>query len=200
MRNQYLLVGAFALLVTACSSSSESADGGDDAGAGGNTATDTGKTTYYLTTGDYVITGVNDLADGCKIGVDQPYDSTTQEGFIGATLPLTVDNTSGDVTWGNTQGNPPVPSLGQGNIQANQGTLSMMTMITADAPSMCTLNRMVTADINVIGDYRFTAKITRTDSMRMMCDTADLMLGATCTSTWTWTVTKQMTDGGTSGG
>jgi hypothetical protein len=200
MPNKIFLIASLAILVGACgSTSSDNSDG--DIGTGGTSGTGgTGGAglLFAVVTGNYVINSASNVDDGCQIGVDKPM-GPPDDGLIGVALPLTIDNVSGDTTLGNVAGDPPVPSLGAGKISQNMGTLTSSTMISAAAPSMCTFKRDVTSILTMTADYAFTLQVTRADTMRDMCDTADLMLGDSCTSTWTWALTLQPSaDGGAS--
>jgi len=194
MRKNGALVaaGAAMLLLGACGDTDGSGDGGVIIGDSAASTAD-GPKLYVLSSGSFKVLSASMVTDGCMIGVDK---TLAEGGVIGASFPLTLDNTTGDVSLGNLQGNPLVPSLGKGKIGANMGTLMMETDITAEAPSMCKLHRKVTSILTLTADQKFTLAVTRTDSMRMMCS-VPAGVGESCTSTYTWTFDRDTTpDGG----
>jgi hypothetical protein len=187
------LLGAGVLMVAGCGDSAGTGDGGVGDGSVGDTApSGDALKLYTLASGSYTVTSASMVNDGCKIGVDK---TVAEMGVIGASFPLTLDNTTGQTTLGNLQGTPSVPSLGSGKIGANMGTLSMETDITAEAPSTCKLHRKVDSILTLTGDLQFNLAVTRTDSMRTNCP--EPLPDATCTSTYTWSFVKAATpDGG----
>ena len=176
------LAGATGLAAVGCGDSGD--DTGVDGGGVDGSSSDAkpivdGTKLWALKSGDYTVLTASMVTDGCMIGVDKQMSAG---GLIGVSLPLTVDNKTGEVTIGNSLGTPPIPSLGKGNIQANMATLTGETMISADAPSKCTFKRTVTGTLKMTADYMFTLTMTRADSNQMMCTETP------CTSTWTWTM------------
>jgi hypothetical protein len=191
----FSLLGAGILAVAGCGSSESSCpDGGclDAAPVTDTAPSGDALKLYTLASGSYTVVSASMVMDGCKIGVDK---TVADMGVIGASFPLTLDNTTGQTTLGNLQGNPMVYSLGSGKIGANMGTLSMETDITAEAPSMCKLHRKVDSVLTLTGDLQFNLAVTRTDSMRTNCP--EPLPDPTCTSTFTWSFVKAATpDGG----
>jgi hypothetical protein len=149
------------------------------------------ETLFYLANGQYKVLTVTNIIDDCQIGLAS---------LQGVGFPLTIDNITGETSYGNLQGTPAVASFGSGLLSHNAGILTMATKITAASPSLCTFDRTVTSNLTMTGNYTFSLNVSRTDSNRATaCDTeAETTIGLTCTSTWSMTVTKDTTiDAGT---
>jgi hypothetical protein len=164
-----LFAGA-ALLVAGCGGDGDG-DGGTDAGV-----------TYLLESGTYIATQPTNIVDGCNV---DPLNASNP--VYGANTPYPLTNNSGAISMGNPTGTPSQPSNGSGTLVDNEVTLVRDNDVALASPSTCTFHRYVQHVITVTADNEFTSNYTRTDSNH----SAGCTQTATCTTTWTFTMSKQ---------
>jgi hypothetical protein len=168
------LIFAFALmaapaLVGCGSNTTESLDSG---------TSDAGITLFGLSAGDncYTITDIAPgFSDGCMLGVNT---------LVGQSLPMNYTSASATVQLG-TDG-----SLGGGVIANNQGQLVRDGYPTLSGTT-CAFHQTDTSLMQLTANNVFSVTVTETESsFGTTCAAADVPVGGTCTSTWTWTMSK----------
>jgi hypothetical protein len=185
------LFGGIAAL--GCSSSSNSDDGGvggfTGGGDGGATGTDAGQdgpALFGLSTGDScfdVVSVQTGSSDGCNLGVADPVAS---DGLVGSALLVNYTMATATLTVG-TAG-----SLGAGQIAFNMGTL-MRTGTTTDSQMMtCNWHQTDTSMVTLTATNEFDISVTEVENMFATACSGP-PTGGTCTSTWTWHMTKSLT-------
>jgi hypothetical protein len=172
------MAGSFA----ACSSSGDSADGGDgSADAASNTDSSTDVTLFFITPGDScyeVVSVANGFQDGCDFGVG---DTVANQGLVGASIPFNYDNSAYTIKVG-TDG-----ALGGGAIAFNMATLLRDGNTTDTAAPTCMWHEHVDANVTFTAQDEFNISASRTQSaFSAGCTSPPPPTGGTCTSTWTW--------------
>jgi hypothetical protein len=174
-----------ALALVACCAAGCSVGGAGDGGtedlSGGG---DLSMVFYKLVSGTYAVQSVTNYmnTDGCHV-----YGAN----LLTYTTTLTNDG-SGNVALGPMVGTPMQPSQGSGTIDNNMGTLTRNNTATDATITNCTYTLMRTNMITLTADNTFTANYSETQSgWSSACMLAGEDAGTSCTTTWTWTFTKQ---------
>ena len=158
--------------------------GGEDddkvkCGDGGcrDAAPDANPTFAISSAGCYTVESVSNITDACEFEL---------AGSVGTTLPATYDRTTGVLALGRPVGSPVQPSLGQGAVTFNAGTLERNNTAMEGA---CSWNEVVRGQVKVTATDTFT--ITFSDTMRTFMGCGNLApASGSCTSEWTWTLKK----------
>ncbi len=116
-----------------------------------------------LSPGEYVVSAVRDLVDGCKI-------DPVASGLIGPRFQLSYDGMNNLVLEG----------FGQGKVADDKGTLVLMMERSVGA---CSYTARRQSDITITAPNHFTAAFREDDTGRAAACTPNV--GASCTSTWT---------------
>ena len=167
-------------LAAGCGSSSESDDGGGDAGQNNDTSTPDagtdGPVTFGLTPGTYCY-NINKIEPGasdlCEFGAA---DSVGMDA-----IPGNYDLATGIFKLGREG------SLGQGTISHNVGTLKRDGMPFDPAMTTCIWKEVVETGIVMIAENEFTADVNAKQSTFATACTAP-PTGGMCTSTFKWTL------------
>lgn len=156
------------------------ADGGAaDAGAADAGTADAAGMLWGLSQGTnlFRITAVASVNDGCKLD---------PASVVGAMLPVTIDQAS-VVSIGNTQGIPPMASLGSGQLSSNRATLVRDNQ--AEVTPSCTYRRHNVSLLELFAHDQFTLRATEEQSI-FSPQCPEIPAGGRCLSSWTWTFVK----------
>jgi len=145
-----------------------------------------GATPYALSRGTttFKISGVTGITDGCGFKPGE---------VVGDNITVTYDDTTQTVTIGKPVGTPATPFFGSGKVAATTVNTAMMLRENdvGSAGATCTWHEKVTSIFQLYANDKFTLTPTLADSNYSAgCTAMDKPGGATCTSTWTWTVEK----------
>jgi uncharacterized membrane protein len=159
--------------------------GGDDTTT---TDVDMAMKVFKVVSGTYNVSNLTAGSDGCMLGL-----STTGTNPF-ATLPV-VNDGMGNLKLGTMRGpsdppptyNPAAYSQGSGMFSDSyHATTTMTTMVTADTSAACTYNMTRTNTVTVTGDNKMDISFTHMTSSRTAGCIPDV--GASCTSTYTYTL------------
>jgi hypothetical protein len=145
-----------------------------------------GPTPYALTRGttSFKISGVSAVtSDTCGFKPGE---------VVGDMLTVTYDETTQTVTIGKPVGTPATPFFGSGKVAATTvNTATLMRENDTGTGTGCTWHEKVTSTFQLYANDKFTLTPVLTDSnYSATCTATDKPGGATCMSTWTWTIEK----------
>jgi hypothetical protein len=182
MKN-YLLIGSMAVMVPFFAGCGGDMTTGEDAGSAG---VDMAFVAFKLDAGTYKNQTAVAVKDDCMMKLDDP---TLAMPFVGTfSAPLTVNHTTGEVTFGNqdTRFATAQPSQGSGIIDNNEGVLTAMGVFTSS--DTCSYNLVRTNTVTVTADNQFSSAFKE---VRTSISTATCQLPTDCTSTFTLTYAIQ---------
>lgn len=128
--------------------------------------------------GCYTVSKVTLTKDGCDLGISK----TQLQEVTG-----TYDPTTGVLSLGKPAGKPIQPSLGAGPVTINMGQLARNNMM---MDGSCAWNEVVTGDLSVTAQDTFAVSFTYTQSAFSGDCSYQRPTAGTCTSAWTWTLSR----------
>jgi len=184
-----MAVAMFGVAAGCGSSDNTCGDGGClDSSTFSDTATVAdGPMPWSLTRGTnmYKITGISRVTDGCMFNPAM---------VVSDPISVTYDDATQKVTIGKATGTPATPFFGSGTVAAttiNTATLMRENDVGNPAPSTCTWHEKVVSTFQLYANDKFTLTPELTDSnFATSCTATEKPPGATCMSTWTWTIEK----------